>query len=143
MNNIRKQAGFTLIELMIVIAILAILLAIAIPAYQDYTVRAQVAECVQGAAPAKVAVSEFAIARGTLPADRSQAGFSDFNTANCASLDFTAADGLVATTEASIIPGGTAVAMTWTPTVNATTRDVEWSCSVTAGDSKYAPADCR
>ena len=89
MNNIRKQAGFTLIELMIVIAILAILLAIAIPAYQDYTVRAQVAECVQGAAPAKVAVSEYAIARnGTLPANRDEAGFSDFVTDKCESLDF-------------------------------------------------------
>ena len=67
MNTIRKQSGFTLIELMIVIAILAILLAIAIPAYQDYTVRAEVSECVQGAAPAKVAVSEYAISRGSLP----------------------------------------------------------------------------
>ena len=55
MNNIRKQSGFTLIELMIVIAILAILLAIAIPAYQDYTIRAKVSEAASVAAGAKVA----------------------------------------------------------------------------------------
>ena len=141
MNNIRKQAGFTLIELMIVIAILAILLAIAIPAYQDYTVRAQVAECVQGAAPAKVAVSEYAIARnGTLPADRDEAGFSDFVTDKCASLDF---DGthLVSTTRASVT--GTALVLHWTPTVNTATLNVEWECDVEDGETKYAPAECR
>src|SRR6056297_2970447 len=69
MNNFRKmntQGGFTLIELMIVIAILAILMAIAIPAYQDYTIRAQNSECVSIAGGAKVFIAESASSRGEL-----------------------------------------------------------------------------
>jgi prepilin-type N-terminal cleavage/methylation domain-containing protein len=55
----RVQQGFTLIELMIVIAIVAILVALAVPAYKDYTVRTKVAECINGAAVPKLAISEF------------------------------------------------------------------------------------
>src|SRR6056297_4208667 len=58
LRTMKQQGGFTLIELMIVIAILAILMAIAIPAYQDYTIRAKVSEAVNIAAAAKTAVSE-------------------------------------------------------------------------------------
>src|SRR6056297_3808675 len=91
MNNIRtmkNNGGFTLIELMIVIAILAILMAIAIPAYQDYSVRAKVSECVNAAAPLKVAVSEFAISDGNLPADADEAGITeaDFQSPFCDTL---------------------------------------------------------
>ncbi len=63
----RKQQGFTLIELMIVVAIIGILAAIAIPAYQDYTVRAKVGEGINALAPAKMAVSEFYISSGWMP----------------------------------------------------------------------------
>src|SRR6056297_2078367 len=58
LRTMKQQGGFTLIELMIVIAILAILMAIAIPAYQDYTIRAKVSEAVNVTAAAKTAVSE-------------------------------------------------------------------------------------
>ena len=54
---IKKAKGFTLIELMIVIAIVAILVALAVPAYRDYTIRAKVAECVNGAAVPKLNIS--------------------------------------------------------------------------------------
>src|SRR6187549_2264695 len=70
------NAGFTLIELMIVVAIIGILAAIAIPAYQNYTIRAQVAEGLNLAAAAKAAVSETFLNRGTAPANRTQAGMS-------------------------------------------------------------------
>jgi type IV pilus assembly protein PilA len=62
-----RNKGFTLIELMIVIAILGILLAIAIPAYQDYTVRTRTSECFNLQAPVKLQISEFYISNGSMP----------------------------------------------------------------------------
>ncbi len=72
----KLQKGFTLIELMIVVAIIGILAAIAIPAYQDYTIRAQVSEGMNLAAAAKAAVAESFLNRGVAPADRVAAGMS-------------------------------------------------------------------
>ena len=72
----RVQKGFTLIELMIVIAIIGILAAIAIPAYQDYTIRAQVSEGMTLAAAAKTAVSESFSDKGEAPATRLIAGMT-------------------------------------------------------------------
>ena len=72
----RNQAGFTLIELMIVIAILGILAAIAIPAYQDYSVRAKVSEAINVASPAKLAVAEYLSSEGSWPTNRTAAGVS-------------------------------------------------------------------
>jgi len=74
MNKV--QQGFTLIELMIVVAIIGILAAIAIPAYQDYTIRAQVSEGMNLAGAAKTAVAETYLNRGTGPANRAGAGMS-------------------------------------------------------------------
>jgi type IV pilus assembly protein PilA len=71
------QQGFTLIELMIVVAIIGILAAIAIPAYQDYTIRAQVSEGMNLAAAAKTAVAETFLNRGTAPLDRETAGMTE------------------------------------------------------------------
>jgi type IV pilus assembly protein PilA len=75
----KLQKGFTLIELMIVVAIIGILAAIAIPAYQDYTIRAQVSEGMNLAAAAKAAVAETFLNRGNAPANRTQAGMSANN----------------------------------------------------------------
>jgi type IV pilus assembly protein PilA len=72
----KVQQGFTLIELMIVVAIIGILAAIAIPAYQDYTIRAQVSEGLNLAAAAKAAVAETYLNRGVAPANRTAAGMT-------------------------------------------------------------------
>ncbi len=72
----KMQQGFTLIELMIVVAIIGILAAIAIPAYQDYTIRAQVSEGLNLAAAAKAAVAEDFLNEGIPPVDRTDAGMT-------------------------------------------------------------------
>ena len=72
----KKQQGFTLIELMIVVAIIGILAAIAIPAYQDYTIRAQVSEGLNLSGGAKAAVTEYFQDRGAMPADNTEAGLA-------------------------------------------------------------------
>jgi type IV pilus assembly protein PilA len=72
----KVQQGFTLIELMIVVAIIGILAAIAIPAYQDYTIRAQVSEGLNLGGGAKTAVAEYYQDRGTWPANNEVAGLS-------------------------------------------------------------------
>lgn len=78
MNQIhRTQKGFTLIELMIVVAIIGILAAIALPAYQDYTIRAQVSEGLSLASGARTAVTEYFQNTGDLPTDNDEAGISE------------------------------------------------------------------
>ncbi len=74
MQSRRLSAGFTLIELMIVVAIIAILAAIALPAYQDYTIRSQVSEGIVLASGAKAAVWDFVSSKGRLPTDNVSAG---------------------------------------------------------------------
>ena len=73
----RLNSGFTLIELMIVVAIIGVLAAIAIPQYQNYVARAQVSEAFSLASGAKTAVAEYFMLNGTFPADNAEAGLSD------------------------------------------------------------------
>ena len=76
----KKEQGFTLIELMIVVAIIGILAAVALPAYQNYTNRAKVTEALSVAAAAKLAVAETFTSTGALPTTNTEAGLPAANT---------------------------------------------------------------
>ena len=133
----KNQNGFTLIELMIVIAIIGILLAIAIPAYSDYTVRAKVTECINGLAPLKTGVSEYYLSNGTMPSVIASVG-SAFSSQYCRQASLSA--GTLTITSATTT-GGAPVTLEMRPTTNAQ-NTVVWTCS-SSGEIKYAPSSCR
>jgi type IV pilus assembly protein PilA len=139
----KKQQGFTLIELMIVVAIIGILAAIAIPAYQDYTIRAQVSEGLNLAGGAKAAVSEYTMDRGRFPTDNNLAGISASGDISGKYVTQVAvAAGVITVTygnEAhSLLSTNTLVL---TPTTNA--GSVEWDCAGGGIADKHLPAACR
>jgi type IV pilus assembly protein PilA len=102
------QKGFTLIELMIVVAIIGILAAIAIPAYQDYTIRGQVSEGLTLAAAAKASVSEYYAQNGDAPVDRVEAGLGAANTPTDTQGNYVSqlavANGVITVTYANVPP---------------------------------------
>ena len=139
------QKGFTLIELMIVIAIIGILAAIAIPAYQDYTTRAKVTELITAGAACKTSVAEYYQSTGGLPADLDASGCSSNATTYVDSTDVTAGVIKVTASDALASSFTTADNNTYVLTPKAVTADapLTWSCTASTIDSKFLPADCR
>jgi type IV pilus assembly protein PilA len=138
--SMKAQKGFTLIELMIVVAIIGILAAIALPAYQDYTTRAKVSEVIVMAAPAKLAVSETASSLGTVASvNASNSGYAyPGDTAYVDNISI-GSGGVV--TAVSKVPGA-AGNIVLTPTAVGGTGQVTWDCTTTIS-SKYVPQECR
>lgn len=137
----KQSQGFTLIELMIVVAIIGVLAAIAIPAYQDYTVRAKVSELILEASRPKMVIAEFAQVNGALT--DSGAGL-DINTAS----DFidggdVSADGVITVSgTAGALGAGNDVSIVLKPTLG-TGGKVNWECSGISDNEGYLPANCR
>ena len=133
------QQGFTLIELMIVVAIIGILAAVALPAYQDYTVRAKVTEVILAASGAKTGVAESYAANGSMPSTNS------FTAVNQVSKFVSGVvwNGSVITATASSteakVSGSTIVL---TPTADSATGVLTWSCGGNI-DKKFRPASCQ
>ena len=137
------QKGFTLIELMIVVAIIGILAAIALPAYQDYTARAQMTEALNLADAQKTSVSEYYADKGDFPADDSAAGLmAASGIAGKYVESVSVANGVITATmkPANVADGikGKSLILRPTPGSGA----MAWACSSTA-DGKYIPAACR
>jgi type IV pilus assembly protein PilA len=140
----KVQQGFTLIELMIVVAIIGILAAVALPAYQDYTVRAKVSEAMGLAAAAKSAVSESRLSLGRWPT-----GGND-----SAGLPTTIATPMVR--GVVVANAGTQITVTLANTLSAglggstiifgatfSSNTVQWTCTQGTLRDQYRPANCR
>ena len=135
----RVQQGFTLIELMIVVAIVGILAAIALPAYQDYIVRSKMSEAVAAIAACKTSVSEFAATRTAWPTDAANAGCSSAATKYVGSLAVSNVGAITVTTTAAT--GTAACDLILTPN-NAPTAITAWNGTTTC-TPKYVPSNFR
>ena len=149
----KQQQGFTLIELMIVIAIVGILAAIALPAYQDYTVRSKMSEPMAAMAEAKTTIAEYYSSNNYLPADQGVSGVQRTrDTEIIERIEYASSGGLPiisARVKQAIIPGATADEYFSLSGTTGEGNILEWKCK--PGDStggnaienKYLPANCR
>ena len=146
------QKGFTLIELMIVVAIIGILAAVALPAYQDYTVRAKMSEVILAATGPKTAIAETFQSSGAMPADQAAAGMppvADTATNLVTSVTYTKVSdtvGQVVALAKTAVGGGVTATqgVKLTGTGTTATGQVIWTCEPQGGlNTKYLPASCR
>lgn len=143
MKSIKLNRGFTLIELMIVVAIIGILAAIAIPMYSDYIVRSQVSEGIQLTGGAKIAIIEFHQERGRYAADNTEAGAAEPLDINGRYVTSVTIAGPVITVKYGNEVRGSITGQTVTLTADDSAGSVRWICKSGTIDEKYLPTACR
>jgi len=152
-HHAARQGGFTLIELMIVIAIVGILAAIALPAYQDYTVRARMSEPMAKLAEAKTSIAEFFAATGGIPQSLNQAGIeaadANVRTEIINRITYDSASLILGIeVHGSVLPDSGDAGFELVGVSNTNNRTITWTCQpatnvFTAAATKYLPANCR
>lgn len=144
MTRVRAYSGFTLIELMIVVAIIAILSAIAIPAYQNYLIRAQVSEGTSLATGAKAAVWDFVANNGRFPRSNTSAGLAlpgSISGQYVSSVDVTGGQITVAFNKSTTNVAIKSQTLVLSPATAA--GSIVWNCEVSTISPKYLPSSCR
>lgn len=144
MLRARAYSGFTLIELMIVVAIIAILAAIAVPAYQNYLIRSQVTEGTSLATGAKAAVWDFVANTGRFPGNNTSAGLASATSISgryVSSVDVTGGQITVKYNTSSANVAIKSQTLVLSPTTSA--GSIVWSCSAGSLSPEYLPSVCR
>jgi type IV pilus assembly protein PilA len=137
----RILQGFTLLELMIVVAIVGILAAIALPAYQDYVVRSKMSEAEAAIAACKTSVAEFLSAKNSLPTNNTAAGCSDTETQYVSSTN-AGFNGTVISYQSRQTGASPECTLTLTPTTSGATITT-WTGTFSTCSSKYVPSSFR
>jgi len=146
--NLKNSKGFTLIELMIVVAIIAILAAIALPAYQNYIKRSKVTEGVVAADACKSSVVEYVASLNKMPADLTAAGCGNAKASQYVSaLAYAgAASGEITTTFTNVGSGVSGKVYSLKPSTVATAASGQltgWTCTASTVSKELLPASCR
>ena len=134
----KVQQGFTLIELMIVIAIIGILAAVALPAYQDYTIRAKASELVLASSAAKNTISEYALVNSGIPT-ASQVSVQNISQGMVSSLSWSGTSIIVVGDTAEL---GAQVILHVYPATSDLAQGILWECSASIG-TQYLPSSCN